>query len=102
MVVHRAADVEKQQHLDLVVALRPHQDVEHPALFAVELMVPSQVELFGGAVAGEAAQAAQRDLDVARAEFHLVVQVLVFALVPHFDRGAVARPSCPMRMPSGL
>jgi len=30
VVVHRAADVEKQQHLDLVVALGPHQDVEHP------------------------------------------------------------------------
>src|SRR5690606_11342127 len=33
---------------------------------------------------------AQRDLDVARAEFHLVVVVAVRALLPHLHRGTVA------------
>jgi hypothetical protein len=67
MRVHRAADVEEQQQLDRIVPLGPHVDVE-PALAggAVDRLV--EVELVGGAFAGEAAQAPQRDLDVAGAE----------------------------------
>jgi hypothetical protein len=48
------------------------------------------VQLFGRALAGELAQAAQGHLDVARAQFHLVVEVLVLALVPDLDRLALA------------
>ena len=57
VVVHRAADVEKQQHLDLVVALRPHQDVEHAGFPGGGGDGAVQIELLGRAVAGEAAQA---------------------------------------------
>jgi len=49
---------------------------------AVPLMVPSRVELFGGAKPSEAAQAAERDLDVAGAELDRVVEVAELALVP--------------------
>ncbi len=48
------------------------------------------VEFFGGAFAGELAQAAQGQLDVARAQFDLVVEVLVLALVPDLYRLALA------------
>src|SRR6185312_4437364 len=47
-------------------------------------------ELLFGALAGEAAQPSQRDLDVARSELERVVVVLVLALVPDLDRRAVA------------
>jgi len=43
------------------------------------------------AFAGEFAQAAQRHLDVARAQFLAVVVVFVGPLVPHLDGTAVAR-----------
>ncbi len=43
-----------------------------------------EIELLRRAGAGEFAQAPQRQLDVAGAELDLVVEVLEFALVPHF------------------
>ena len=46
------------------------------------------IQLFRRAFAGELAQAAQGDLDVARAQLDLVVEVLVLALVP--DLGGLA------------
>ena len=89
MRVHRAADVEEEQQFHRIVPLGPHADVE-PALArgAVDRLV--EVELLGGALAGEAAQAAQRDLDVAGAELDLVVEVAELALVPDLDRAALA------------
>jgi hypothetical protein len=54
----------------------------HPAFEAVEL--------FFRAFAGEAAQAPQCHLDVARAELERVVVVLELALVPHLHRALVA------------
>ena len=49
-----------------------------------------EVELLGGAFAGEAAQAAQRDLHVARAELLGAGEILEVAPVPDLDRAAVA------------
>ena len=51
-----------------------------------------EIQLFGAPSRAKLAQAAQRDLDVARAEFELVVVVLVLALVPDLHRAAVAAP----------
>jgi hypothetical protein len=65
-------------------------------------MVPSRSSSVGRALAGEAAQAAQGDLDVARAEFDAVVEVAELALFPDLDRRAVAADSPPMRMPFGV
>ena len=56
---------------------------------AVSRMVPGEVELVGRAGARELAQAAQRQLDVARAELDLVVEVLELALVPHLHGAEV-------------
>jgi hypothetical protein len=53
-------------------------------------MVPSMSSSSSRAFAGKAAQAAQGDLDVARAEFHRVVEVAVLAVLPDLDAGAVA------------
>ena len=49
-----------------------------------------EIEFVGRAGAGEFSQAAQRDLDVAGAEFDLVVEILELAFVPHFDRAEIA------------
>src|SRR5262249_57385654 len=49
-----------------------------------------EVELLRRAGAGELAQAAQRDLDVARAELDLVVEILEVAPIPHLHGAEVA------------
>ena len=55
---------------------------------------PVEVQFLGRALAGEAAQAAKRDLDVAGAELAVAVEVAELALLPHLDRPAVApRPA---------
>src|SRR3546814_5636220 len=66
--VHRPADVEEQQQLDRVAPLRAHADVE-PALPRGAVDRTGDVELVGRAFARDLAQTAQRDLDVAGAEF---------------------------------
>ena len=91
VVVHRAADVEEQQHLHRVVPLRHHLDVEPAGVARGRADGVVEVELLGRAFAREPAQAPQRDLDVARAEFDRVVEVAVLALVPDLHRAAVAR-----------
>src|SRR5262249_58925113 len=48
--------------------------------------------LLGRAGAGELAQAPQRDLDVARAELDLIVEVFELAPVPDLHRAEVAVP----------
>ena len=81
MGIHRTADVEEQQHLDGVASLGPHVDVQ-PALTRRAVDRGVHVQLVRRALPGKAAQAAQGDLDVAGAQFDLVVQVPVFALLP--------------------
>ena len=78
-----------KQHLDGVVALRPHQDVEI-ALLRRALDGAVEIELLGRAGAGEFAQPAQRHLDVAGAELDVAGEVLEFALVPHLHGAEVA------------
>src|SRR5258705_8955080 len=87
--VHRAADVEEQEHLHGVVALRPHQDVE-VALVRGALDGAVEVELLGRAGARELAQPPQRHLDVAGAKLDPVVEVLEVAPVPDLDGALVA------------
>src|SRR5579862_6075179 len=87
--IHRAADVEEQQHLDGVVPLRPHQDVEI-ALVRGALDGAVEIELLRRAGAGESAQAAQRDLDVAGAELDVAVEIAKLTLVPHFYGAEIA------------
>jgi hypothetical protein len=101
VVVHRAADVEEQQHLDRVAPLGNELQVEPAGVARRRLDRAVEVELLGRALAGEAAQAPQRELEVARVELDGVVEVAELALLPHLDRAAVAA-LLPMRMPSGL
>ena len=86
--VHRSADIEEQQQLDRVVPLGPHADIE-PTLPCGAIDGAVDVELVGIALTREPAQAAQRDLDVARAELAGIVEVLELALFPHLDRALV-------------
>ena len=90
VVVHRAADVEEQQHLHLVVALRAHQQVEPAGVLGRGRDGAVKIQFLGRALAGEAAQAPQRHLDVARAQLHRVVEIAVLALLPDLDGGPVA------------
>src|SRR5690349_20733080 len=85
MRVHRAADVEEEQQFHRIVPLGPHPDVE-PALARSAQGALVQVELLGRALAGEAAQPAERDLDGARAELALVVEVAELPFVPDLQR----------------
>ena len=48
------------------------------------------IQLVCSALTGEFAQTPQRHLDVARTQFHLIIQVLVFALIPDLDCLALA------------
>src|SRR4051812_44518432 len=87
--VHRAADVEEEEQFHRIVALGPELDVE-PALARGAVDRAVHVELVGRAFAGEAAEAPERDLDVAGAELDRAVEVPELALVPDLDRRAVA------------
>ena len=90
MVVHGAAHVHEQQHFDVIVPFRNHLDVQVACIGRCAADGVVQVEFEIVAFAGELAQAAQCDLDVARAQFLGVVIVFVGALVPHLDGTAVA------------
>jgi hypothetical protein len=61
-----------------------------------------EIEFVGAPLARKFAQAPQRHLDVARAEFQLVVEVLVLALVPTLMARLLRLVFCPMRTPAGL
>src|SRR5690606_5401963 len=89
VAIHRAADIEENQHIDLVAALRAHDQVEI-ALMRGRLDRAVEIEFCRCALARETAEPPQRDLDVAGTEFDLVVEVLVFALVPDLHGLAVA------------
>ena len=89
MVVHRAADIEEHQKLDGVAAFRAHLHVEI-AVFGGRFDRAVEIELVMGALAGPAAQALQRHLDVAGAKLDRVVEVAELALVPNLDGAAVA------------
>ena len=88
--IHAAADVEEQQHLHRVVPLRHHLDVEPARIARRRVDRVGQVEDVGGALAREPAQPAQRQLDVADAQLELVIEVGVFALLPHLHRALAA------------
>ena len=87
--IHRSADVEAEEDLHRVVALRPHENVEI-AFVGAALDGAVKIEFLGRPGAGELAKPTQRDLDVARAELDLVVEVFEFAPVPNFDGAEVA------------
>src|SRR6266704_2523662 len=91
VVVHRAADVEEHQHLDGVVALRAHAEVENPGVARGLVDGGVEVELLRRPFARELAEASERHRDVARAELDRVVQVAVLARIPHLDRAPAAR-----------
>ena len=99
--IHRAADIEEDENLYRVVALGDQAEIEIPFVGGV-LDRARQIEFGLRTLTRPFAQPAQRHLDVARAELDGVVQVLVFALVPHFHGLAVRPLSWPMRTPSGL
>src|SRR5260221_5798173 len=90
MIVHRSADIQEQQDLDDVLALSLHFDVEPAARARRGIDGVGERQLVGHARPRKSAQAAQRDLDVARAQFDLVVEIREFALVPDLDGAAIA------------
>ncbi len=73
------------------MALRAHHQIEPAGILCGGRDGAVQIEFLGRTFAGEAAQTAQRDLDVARAQLDGIVQVAVLTLFPHLDRSAVAR-----------
>src|SRR6185437_5304314 len=88
--IHRAANIEEQQHLDPVAPLRPHLNVQPAGVARRVLDRRVEIELVGHALAREAPQPAQRDLDVAGVDLDRVVEIAERALVPDLDRAAAA------------
>src|SRR5690606_2706128 len=86
VIVQRAADVQKQQHLDGVAPLGNEFEIQHPGVARGGVYGVVQIQVLGGAFAGELAELAQRDLDVAGAELDGVVEIAELALVPDLDR----------------
>src|SRR3546814_12140238 len=64
--------------------LRPHPDVE-PATAGGAVDGGVEIKLLGRALAGEAAEATERDLDVPGAELLRLVEIPELALVPDLD-----------------
>src|ERR1700682_5114053 len=87
---HRAADVEEEQHLDAIAALRHQVQIEPAGVFRGAVDGRGEVELLGYALARETAQPPQRNLDVARVELDRVVEIAKRPLVPDLDRAAIA------------
>src|SRR3989338_1230814 len=87
--VHAAAHVEKQQHFYSVAAFRAGLHIQ-PAMIGGGADGAIEVQFVRRPVARPFPQAAQRNLDVAGAEFLLVIQIAEFALVPDLDRALVA------------
>ena len=85
MRIHRPADIEEKQHLDPIAPLGLQLQIEPSRVAGRPLDGAVEVELLGHAFACEATQPAQRDLDVARVELDVAVEVAERALVPDFD-----------------
>ena len=90
VVVHRAADIEKQQHFDLVVPLGHQLQIQKTGIVGGGADGAIHVQLFFGTFAGEFAQAPQRQLDIANTQLDIVVVVAEFAFVPNLHRAAMA------------
>ena len=90
MLVHRPADIQEQQHLHRVVPLRHQLQVERPGIVRRRADRVRQIEFRRRALPREPPQPAQRQLDVARADLDVVVQVAELAPVPHLHRAAMA------------
>ena len=84
--VHGAAHVQEQQDFYRVVTLGHHLDIQQPGIAGGGADSVIEVQFFGGAGAGELAQPAQGDLDVAGADLDGIVEILVVAFFPDLDR----------------
>ncbi len=90
MIVHRAPNIEQHQYLDAVLALRLHLDVKVAGIVGGGADRIVQRQFLFRALSRKFAQAAQCDLDVARAKFALVIVVAIRTRFPHLDCGAIA------------
>ena len=102
VVVHRAADVEEQQHLHRVVPLRDHADVEQAAVAGRGADGVVEVELLRRPLAREAPELPQGHLHVPGADLHRVVEVPELPAVPDLDGAPVARLVLPDAHPLGV
>ena len=102
VVVHRAADVEEQQHLHRVVPLRDHADVEQAAVAGRRADGVVEVELLRRPLAREAPELAEGHLHVPGPDLHRVVEVPELPAVPHLDGAPVARFVLPDPHPLGV
>ncbi len=90
MVVHRTAYIHEQQHLDLIAPLGHEFEVQVAGIAGgcPDGVVEIKFELV--ALAHELAQALERDLDIAGAQFDLIVVIAELTLIPDLYRAAMA------------
>src|SRR5579871_5647489 len=91
MVIHGAADIEQQQHLDRIAPFGLELEVEQTGIVGRRPDGAGHVQLLGPALPGETAQAPQSQLHAPGAELDLAVEIAELALVPDLDRAAVSR-----------
>jgi len=91
VVVHRAAHIKQHQYLHRIAQFAQHFQLEQAGIACGSGNGAIQIQHFFCPLAGEFAQAAQGQLDVAAAQFGRIVEIAEFALVPHLYCAAVAR-----------
>src|SRR5690606_38213130 len=90
MIVHTSANIQQHQYLYCVMTLGNHLKVEEPCVTGGTPYRVIQIQLKLGTFASKTTQAPQCHLEVARAQFLLVVIVPEFPLFPHLDRCSIA------------
>jgi hypothetical protein len=90
VVIHRAADVEAQEHFHGIVPLRNHTNIEQSGVSRRFINSVIEIQLIGRALTREFPETAQRNLDVACPQFDRIIEVSIISLVPHLDGASVA------------
>src|SRR6266567_2294138 len=88
--IHRAADIEEEEHLDAIAPLGHEVRVEPPGILRGALDRCIEIELLGHAFASESAEPSECDLDVARVELDRIVEIRERPLIPDLDRASAA------------
>src|SRR5690606_10523376 len=90
VIIHAASDIQQHELLYCVMTLGHHADIEQPGIACRAGDRVIKIEFGFSAFACKAPQPAQRNLEVARAEFLLVVVIAELAPFPDLDRRAIA------------
>src|SRR5262249_36706690 len=93
MVIHRSADVEQKQDLDLVAALGLELQIEQAGVVRGRPDRAGNVQLGWSSLARKAAQPAEPQPHATGSELHFSIESAEFAAFPALGRGSFSRPA---------